>query len=658
MRDFFEQQNIARRNTGRLVFFFLLALILLVSVITVVLYVLIDMFWAEKILHTNTLSSSHWNYALMAKIATGVLTVILLGTLYKYYKLRSGGGALVAQLLGGRPLYPDTDDFHERRLINIVEEMAIASGVTIPELYILEKESGINAFAAGFSQEDSVIGVTQGALNYLERDELQGVIAHEFSHILNGDMLINLRLMGILHGILIIGLIGQGILRGAFDSSSSRSSRNRGGGGYALIFGLVLLILGYTGVFIAKLIKSGISRQREFLADAAAVQFTRNPGGLAGALKKIGGLSSGSMVHARRAPEASHMFFGNIIGESWVNLSTHPPLIDRIKRLEPGFKGAFPKAIPVHAEEEVESMVHATLVGTATPGKPLRSDLSEASFAAASQEINEVLAGPTIHHLRQARELISNLPLSIKNSVRDGFGARAVVYGLLLDQDKNIRKKQITLLKKQADAPVLTELGKIIKDIDGLSHEVRLPLLDLAIPALRSLSSKQYDTFISNTIRAMKADGAVSLFEYVLYNILVKNLKAHFKPNPKLKPTITSLDKLHDEVSCVLTMLATHGHEKNGQARKAFMKGIRVFEREVQHLSFLPPEESTLNHFDKAIKNIALATREIKEQVLSACLQCIVHDGKITIREGELFRAIAEMLDCPIPLWLKNSKEG
>ncbi len=291
-----------------------------------------------------------WSLDRFVLIAGGTLAVIAAGSLYKIWRL-SDGGHTVAQLLGGRPVDPNTADPKERRVLNVVEEMAIASGLPVPTVYLLEREEGINAFAAGFTPQDAVIGVTRGALEILNREELQGVIAHELSHVFHGDTNLNLRLMGVLHGILVIALVGYFILRSTLRVASS----NRKSGLVVVlpIAGLILLVIGYIGVFFGRLIKSAVSRQREFLADASSVQFTRNPQGIGGALKKIGGLSMGSLVMSPHAEQASHFFFSDgKLGKlrsafSGVThfqfLATHPPLAERIRRVDPRWDGVYPE---------------------------------------------------------------------------------------------------------------------------------------------------------------------------------------------------------------------------------------------------------------------------------------------------------------------------
>jgi len=291
-----------------------------------------------------------WHPELFMQVAGVTVVIIAIGSLCKLAKLRKGGKA-IAIALGGRALTNPSSDADERELQNIVEEMSIASGLNAPAIYVLDNEPGINAFAAGFTTEDAVIGVTKGAMRLLTRDELQGMIAHEFSHILNGDMRLNLRLVSWIHGIMWIALVGQAVLRAAracvmWNSESDLKKAGLGLFFFGSIVGAVVYGLGSMGALFGRLIKSAVSRQREFLADAAAVQFTRNPLGLANALKKIGGLADGSRLRSPLAPEASHMFFGNGLRGSWFGFfSTHPSLKKRIKLLDPSFDGRFPQVM-------------------------------------------------------------------------------------------------------------------------------------------------------------------------------------------------------------------------------------------------------------------------------------------------------------------------
>ncbi len=359
--NFFDQQDAARRRTGLLIFYFGLAV---VAIITSVYLAVTALFFATgQQQHGGAL----FDPARLAAVATIVGLVVVLGSLYKIIALQEGGAA-VARLLGGRLIDPGSSVPGERKLLNVVEEMALASGTPVPPVYVLDNEAGINAFAAGFTPRDAVVSVSRGCMDHLTRDELQGVVAHEFSHLLNGDMRLNLRVMGLLHGILLIALIGEIVIRLAGNSSSSSRSESdrdsKGSSGLAFfLLGLALLVIGWAGVFFGRLIKCAISRQREFLADASAVQFTRNPDGIAGALKKIGGLAQGSRIESPHAEEACHLFFSMGVPALSSLLATHPPLVERIRRIDPSFDGQF---VPIEAgdvpEEEVKPKESPRLV--------------------------------------------------------------------------------------------------------------------------------------------------------------------------------------------------------------------------------------------------------------------------------------------------------
>ena len=374
--DFFENQEAARTKTRWLVFLFFIAVVFIIF--SVYIAVRLIFFGLETKFGLEAAAAwGMWSPELFLAVTVVTLAIVSLGSLYKIVSL-SGGGETVAGLLGGRPLDPNTTRLEERRLLNVVEEMALASGMPTPTVFVLPKEMGINAFAAGFTPSDAVIGVTEGSLQNLSRDELQGVIGHEFSHILNGDMRLNLRLMGVIHGILVIALIGYWMLRSVRFTGGSGNRKSSGSGAIVLLAISLLLVIGWIGVFFGRLIKSAVSRQREFLADSAAVQFTRDPGGLAGALKKIGGFVAGSKLETPHAEEASHFYFSNGLRPAFLQmLATHPPLATRIRRLEPGWDGVFPdaKLAPGELPSTTPELAVAGVSGLAgAPSKPAKPD--------------------------------------------------------------------------------------------------------------------------------------------------------------------------------------------------------------------------------------------------------------------------------------------
>lgn len=650
--DFFASQERARRKTGILVVYFLLA----VALITLAIYfvaILVSALLGAKLQGASAPAFRPWNPALMAISAGATLTVILCGSLFEILRLGRGGGATVAARLGGRPVQPNTINPGERRLLNVVEEMAIAAGVPMPPVYILEGEDGINAFAAGYHPSDAVIGVTKGTVELLSRDELQGVIGHEFSHILNGDMRLNLHLMGILFGILMLAIIGQTLVR-VLGRGRVRT-RGKGGGAVVAVFlaGLGLMIVGHLGVFFGRLIKAAISRQREYLADAASVQFTRNPDGLAGALRKIGGLFRGALIQTPRAEDASHMFFGQARRMAFAGMmATHPPLDDRIRRIDPAFNGEFPRVEPLQARRTGrpaaagDGATVARLAGTAAPPR-----LPRAPIDVRPDEIMASIGAPMQRHMTSARSILAALPVEVREASRDPLRACALIYALLLDADEAIRRGQLERLEREADRNVVAETKQLTGPIGEVGDASRLPLLDLCIPALKTLSERQYRTFKANVEALAAADEEIDLFEYTLLHSLVRNLDAHFVKPRTTVAQIYAVRGLAHECSVLLSTLARIGHDDEGAARAAFEGGAAALRDPKARIVFAPADGSTLAEVDACLDRLSLASPKIKKWIVVACLKCLVHDNKVTADEAALFRAVSYALDVPVPFF-------
>ena len=642
--DFFASQDAARKKTGLLLFYFGLA----VFSIIVAVYIAIAFFFANQKNGTDQFSPYLlWDPELFVSVAGAILLVVILGSLYKISILRSGGAG-VAEMLGGKLIPVSTKDFLEKRLLNIVDEMAIASGVPVPPVYLLEKEKGINAFAAGFTPDDAVIGVTRGSLDTLNREELQGVIAHEFSHILNGDMWLDLKLVGFLHGILLIALIGRSILRG---SSRSRNNKNSGG----LVFlGLVLLLLGYLGVLFGKLIKSGVSRQREYLADASAVQFTRNQHGLAGALKKIGGLAAGSLVDHNKAEEISHMFFSNGLKSSWIGaFSTHPPLVERITRLDPAFNGNFPKVLRDQSADSDKDSIDRDKSSGKEQMQKGAAVIALSILASDPNNITRDIGTPLREHIKYARQLLDSLPTEVREAASDPFGARAVIYGLLLDQDQEaIRSLQLKHLKNEADKEVFQATESIYPLMLALNEEVRLPLMDLVMPSLRSMSLEQFRRFEHNINSLVTVDRQISFFEFILQHVVVRRLERNFVTTQSSITEINSIRDVAEETSCILSLLANLGHESD-EARQAFSGAAATFIHDGSTLNYKDKAECKNIRFGDILNRLADLSPAIKQSLITACFQCLVHDKQITMKEAEFFRLLVYALDTPLPPWVK-----
>ena len=637
--DFFQSQEQARKKTGLLVGYFVLAVILIIA--TVYLAIAAVLKFAEPAAREGvelTLPSL-WDPQLFGAVAAGTAALIAGGSLYKIAAL-SGGGHTVAELMGGRLLHPQTSDLDERKILNVVEEMAIAAGTPVPPVYLLENEEGINAFAAGHSPNDAVVGVTRGCIQTLSRDELQGVIGHEFSHILNGDMRLNLRLMGVLFGILLIGLAGYILLRSTSGYRVRVNDRDddRGGRNVLPLIGLALYVIGYVGVFFANLIKAAVSRQREFLADASAVQFTRNPDGIAGALKKIGALSAGSKILEPRAAEASHMFFGSAggAGQLFGLLETHPPLVERIRRLDPSFDGDFSKvslALP-------DDRAAAAPVAVRQP----RARSFSFNPAEAVGRVGTIGAP----HLLYAAGLLEDLGPALTAQVRDPLGGQATIFGMLLDPAEAVSQQQLSWLDRNAHPAVVRQMRAVLPEVRKLAPEARLPLVEMAVPALRQMSPAQMRDFLAGVKALVEADNKLTIFEYALQRLLLRHLVAYFVKRPSHPPQYTSYEPLVEPANVVLSSLARGGQSTTEAAAAAFEAGATALDWSSRFE--LSPEGSTdLIQLDGALRTLDLASRPLKKQILLACAATIGADGRVTVEEGELLRAISDSLDCPMP---------
>ena len=634
--DFFEHQQRARRITARLIIYFGLAVLLIGLSVYLVLVLVVPHEGREA-----GLAARLWNPALFAGAFLGTLAVIGVGSTAKIMEL-SRGGATVAISLGGRPLDTQSRDPDERKLLNVVEEMAIASGVPVPEVYLLEGEEGINAFAAGFTPRDAVIGVTRGCMRLLSRDELQGVIAHEFSHILNGDMRLNLRLIGLLSGILCLTLIGRVMLR----MSGGRSSGRKGGNPFPLI-GLALLILGGIGLLFGRLIKSAVSRQREYLADAAAIQFTRNPAGLVGALKKIGGRGSG--VTTPRAEEASHLFFGNALSREWLgSFATHPPLLDRIRVWEPDFDGVYPAT---QAAVSRESKVTAPS-SRASVGAPLPPILRGVAATVAVSGVLGQAGQPTVHHLEYASALVAGLPEDLREATHEPMRATALVYALMMSGELDRREVQLKVLAGLASEPVLVEVRGLLGRVESIVGSVRLPLVELCLPALRRLSPGQYAEFERAISELVVTDGQIEIHEYALQHMLRRHLEPQFRPVRRPVVQYYVMKPLVPDQEVVLSVLAHEGHETAETAKAAYVAGIQGLDAPALNSGPIELARANLGELDAALGRLAEAAPALKRQILQACANTVSADGRVEAREAELLRAIADALDCPLPPYL------
>lgn len=644
--DFFSRQDKARRTTGLLVFYFCMAVACIICLVYLGIYGALYISGISSVVHEFPL----WNPLLFAGVAAGTCLVVGGATFYKINQLSGpGSGARVAAMLGGRPVQTNTADPGERRLLNVVEEMAIASGTPVPPVYIIN-ENAINAFAAGRSTSDAVVAMTRAAVDVLSRDELQGVVAHEFSHIFNGDMRLNIRLIGVLHGIIFIAIVGSFILFG---------SKKSGGGGLMpiIVVAVVFMIVGSVGEFFARLIQMAVSRQREFLADASAVQYTRNPGGIAGALMKIGGSVSGSRMESVNAKAAGHLFFADGIRHAFTSLmSTHPDLKTRIKQIDPHWDGFFPTVVlPAKLGAGLfagMAIPEGVLVGLHIAGAP-RSAGAGFRATIAPAQVAQTVGATTADHVAAAGELIAGLPAPYVEACREPFGARAVVFSLLIDGSEQVRRTQLARLSSRGDSLVYKEVTRLIQAA-SVKPEQRLPLLLMALPALRSFSRSQADEFFSNLDYLIMADNTATLFEMCLRYLVLRQYRQQIGSAASGSQN-RSLGAVQQDAVCLLSMLAWWGNGmEKSRAAEAFSSGAARLGVGAGPQPF-PFDSLRPNQLEHVLDALSQAAPQAKKAIIDACASCVLADAHVTVEEADLMRVVGAALDCPIPLMMTRN---
>ena len=636
--NFFEAQDKARRNTVWMILLFVLAVAGLVFLTNLLLLAVMAYTKMGYFAFSVSELQSYFDPSVFVAVTIGVCLLIFGGSFYKTRSLSKGGPA-VAEMLGGRLVSQSTNDLQQRQLLNVVEEMSIAAGMPIPQVYLLDEDS-INAFAAGQSPATAVIGVTRGALTQLSREELQGVIAHEFSHIFNGDMRLNIRLIGVLHGILLVGTIGYFILRSLRFAGRSRSRKGGGGIIVIVVLGAGLVVIGYAGTFFGQWIKAVISRQREYLADSSAVQFTRNKDSIAGALKKIGGSAFGSYLEATAAPQYSHAYFANGLGSFWQSLfATHPPLEKRIKVIDPGWDGKF--VSPEARKQPVSPEASSAVSSKAAAEMAVKTAILSAAGAAIEQigTLNE-------ENIEKVRELIIAMPESLRNAAQSAFSARAVIYAILLKPQTN-QKQVWSLLEQHADQSMPALTAEYLVEIEKLDEKFKLPLLELCINALRELSTNQFIQFERAINKIIIADNKIDLNEWIIQRLVLQQLSEHFGLRKPAKAKHASLGVVKSDAETLLSLIAYVEHKDDSEAAQAFEQGIK--EAGATALKIIAREDFSLNALNQSLDNLMQLKPLVKPRILKACVAIILADGKATIKGIELVRTISICLDCPMP---------
>lgn len=649
--NFFQQQAHARKQTGLLVLLFLGAVLGIVAAVNLAvgLFLVAQTGLAESQGDAIGWQLASLDPAMFVAISAVTLGLIAGGTLWKLGQLARGGKA-VAAMVGARPLEHDTTDPGERRLLNVVAEMAIASGTPAPTVYLMDDEAGINAFAAGYTPNEAVIAVTRGALDTLSRDELQGVIAHEFSHIFNGDMRLNLRLIGILHGILLIGLIGSGLLR-TFARGGNLRYRGRGKQSPLplILLGAALLAVGYVGVFFGRLIKAAVSRQREYLADAAAVQFTRNNLGIGGALEKILLHSTGSRIDNPNAETLSHLYFGAGLRSGFsALLATHPPLEKRIQRILPNWRPGWRPDRPATAHEPEP------------PPEPTPDSIQDAmpesiqSLSVAPGQVLQSIGNPGAEHLAYAATLHRRIPGAVAQALRTTTGASALLLGLAIDPRASPADRQLARLRSRVDPALLENLSALLSVLATLDRRLRLPVFDLCLPVLKTLPRPRRKELLEQLGLLIGEDERIDLDEFVIHALARRHLS----------PTASGIDRLRyrylrpllPDARLLLGALAGAGPGEQATRERAFAAGCQALDDpQPGPLAQQPCQTSALDSALSRLRSLALMPRM---QVINACAATVLADGSVALREAEILRAICDTLDCPLPPLLPPTGGG
>jgi Zn-dependent protease with chaperone function len=624
MRNFFEHQADAQRRTRWLLAGMPLAILGMGSSLFALLWLLRYGLQA-RLRVVDTPDAQLWREIFLSCVL-GTAAFVTCASLWRVISLR-GGGARVAELLGGRLISGQPRDALERRLLNVVEELAIAAGVPVPQVFVLDGEQGINALAAGWELKDAAIAVTRSSLEKLTRGELQGVIGHEFSHILHGDMRLNLRLTGTVFGILCMALLGQRLIR-ATDVS-------RKNGSTLLLFGLGIYAIGSVGALFGNLLKAAVSRQREFLADASAVQFTRDPSGIAGALKKIGGYVRGAGVRSAGADELSHFFFADIHGRSpsssW--FATHPSLHERILRLDPDFAGQFAQLTGEIADPPAASELVSRLADpTATP----------ASLPPSAADVVSSLGSADESAIEASRAWLVRVPAQLRAAAESPYSACALMYALVLADDATLRRSQEQTIEARSSAQLRAETCRLAPLLANCSRAERLALAALAAPALRRLVAGQNAAFLQ-TLRALtEADASVSVFEYVLADMLSARAA-----QPALQRRLRTLGSAQRELELLLSLIAHAGDFHGSDAASAFARGAARLPG--LELRLLPASPRLLSALGPALRELRTLRPSASGQLVDACAHVALADRRVSDDELTLLGSVCMSLNVPFP---------
>ncbi|MBL6764587.1 MAG: M48 family metalloprotease [Verrucomicrobiae bacterium] len=647
MTDFWELQDRARHRSFLLIFLFACSSILTLLVLNIVVAG-----FSRWDLRAEGLHRWLWDSGCWARTTGAALLVITGGMIFKTYQLRSGGSA-IADLLGGRRLSLATDSDAEVRLLNVVEEMAIASGLPMPSVYVVPFEFCINAFVAGHSGRDVCLGFTLGAVDKLTRDEMQALAATQFGHVFNGDMRLNMRLAVLLHGLMALATAGRLLVFGALGLRGLVSIGGRLLAPLWLGCGLAFWIVGLVGNLCGRLLQLAFCRQRAWLSDASAIQYTRNPDSVASLLKKAGAYNT--WLRNPHGVEIDHFCFGDALGDERLGiLRTHPRLLDRTRRIEPAFHGDFRKALDdlkfpepqlpfnlVRGATRPEAVIH---------GDPIADAIKGSSPFAAMPAAGALLRIGTFdsHAIRRAAELRLRVADPLERARKDPLAAVALVYALLISSDESTREQQWSRLELKESQPLVTESRLQHDSVRNFDGEEKLTLIELLAAPLRALAADQIDQLVEGIDALARVDRQIDLFEFSLKKIVLHHLSTGRPESPREIERHLSETRLVRDSEIVISALAHVGHDDAGEIEAAFSNGRG--ELDVESLLVLQPLESCgLEEMNAALDRLCWLRPMDKKRFITACVATVSSDGQLREKEKMLFRATCAAIDIPCP---------
>lgn len=625
--NFFEHQQQARKQTKKLVAYFFAAIVAIVVLANLAL------FFATCSLSTACVGiGDYLKMPISWFLSLGILLVIFLTSLVRWSQMKRGGGFKAVAMVDATRIDFSSQDPLERRLINVVEEMSIAAGVPIPSLFVMKNESGINAFVAGTEPQNTCLAVTQGCLETLSRQELQGVVAHEYSHIFNGDMRMNIQLIGLLAGILVIGQLGEFLAR---MGGHSRGNRKNDGAQIAIV-GIALMIVGYVGLFFGRLIKAAISRQREYLADASAVQYTRDNQGIANALFKIQTRYQGSHLSSAKAEEVSHMCFertGTIKFFSDL-LSTHPDVQLRIDRLDANFQ-------PTSTHENIDSTDEGSspeITHSQPVGKSFSGEISAQSM---SEHIGEI----TESSLTNSHTLLSGFPILLMNFAHGAetkLSGRDLILAILTTVNTMGRADCLKFLEQAIDDDAYSrviEANQLLKDYD---LQQLTTLTELCCPTLTQLEKSQQAETLKIAKQLIQFDREVSLSEYLIFAFVYRACQ----PNQGFTSRINKYQPVINDIAYLFALIIQQSSHSEHEQQQLLTNTLSTFGK------CTPPsisENFNANRFHQSVARLATLSPLLKQPLVESIMNCIVDDGQINANEFALFRSICNLIGVPAP---------